>query len=176
MGVAGAPGAGAPETTAIGVSGGRVVALGTDAEVRDLAGPGTTVVDLGGRRVVPGLIDGHIHAVRAGASFDRELHWTGMPSVASALESIRRATATCEPGEWIRAVGGWHPTQFTEGRARPGRSSTRWRPTTPSTCRSSTSTASSTPRHCGRAASTGWPVTRRAVPWSGTPTAARRAG
>ncbi|HET6260520.1 amidohydrolase [Pseudonocardia sp.] len=105
------------DPTAIAVSGGRVVALDTDAVVRDLAGPGTAIVDLGGRRVVPGLIDGHIHAVRAGASFDRELHWTGMPNVQSALKSIQGATATCEPGEWIRAVGGWHPTQFTEGRS-----------------------------------------------------------
>jgi len=73
--------------------------------------------DLRQRRVIPGLIDGHIHAVRAGACWDRELHWTGMPDVAAALDSIRAAAGSCQPGEWIRAVGGWHPSQFTEGRS-----------------------------------------------------------
>ena len=40
-----------------------------------------------------------------------------MPDVAAALDSIRAAAGSCQPGEWIRAVGGWHPSQFTEGRS-----------------------------------------------------------
>ena len=107
---------GVGEPTALAVGLGRVVGCGSTAEILELAGPGTEITDLAGRRVVPGLIDGHIHAVRAGATWDQELHWTGMPDVASALESIRRAAATASPGAWIRAVGGWHPTQFQEGR------------------------------------------------------------
>jgi predicted amidohydrolase YtcJ len=106
---------GAP--TALAIARGRVIALGDDREIRRLAGRGSTIVDLGGRRVVPGLIDGHIHAVRAGATWDSELHWTGMPDVRSALASVAGAAARGRPGEWIRAVGGWHPSQFTEGRA-----------------------------------------------------------
>jgi len=107
---------GVGEPTALAVGHGRVVGCGSTAEILELAGPGTEIIDLAGRRVVPGLIDGHIHAVRAGVTWDQELHWTGMPDVASALESIRRAAATASPGAWIRAVGGWHPTQFQEGR------------------------------------------------------------
>jgi predicted amidohydrolase YtcJ len=103
--------------TAVAVARGRVVALGDDREIRRWGGLGCAVVDLGGRRVVPGLIDGHIHAVRAGATWDHELHWTGLPDVHSALASIADAAARFRPGEWIRAVGGWHPTQFSEGRA-----------------------------------------------------------
>ncbi|HWN34932.1 MAG TPA: amidohydrolase [Pseudonocardia sp.] len=102
--------------TAIAVSRGRVLAIGSDAEVRDLARPGCPVTDLGGRRVVPGLIDGHLHAVRAGATWDEELHWTGVPDVAAALASIRAEVARRPAGEWVRAIGGWHPHQFTEGR------------------------------------------------------------
>ena len=50
---------------ALAVRGGRLVALGTDADVRRLVGAGTRVVDLQGRTVIPGLIDSHLHATRA---------------------------------------------------------------------------------------------------------------
>jgi predicted amidohydrolase YtcJ len=103
--------------TALAVAGGHICAVGDDRDIRSLAGPGTEVVDLGGRRVIPGLIDGHVHAVRAGASWDRELHWTGMPNVRIALEHVRAAVPSYDPGAWIRVVGGWHPIQFTEGRS-----------------------------------------------------------
>ena len=106
-----------PGLSALAVAHGRIAALGSDQEISALAGPGCRVVDLAGRRVIPGLIDGHIHAVRAGPSWDHELHWTGMPDVPGALDSIRNAAGSCQPGEWIRAVGGWHPSQFSEGRS-----------------------------------------------------------
>lgn len=109
--------AGGPEPTALAVSRGRVLALGSDAEVRELAGPGCSVTDLGGRRVVPGLIDGHLHAVRAGLTWDRELHWTGVPDVATALTAVEAEVARRPAGDWVCAIGGWHPDQFTEARA-----------------------------------------------------------
>lgn len=111
--VANSPG----EPTALAVAHGRILALGSDSEVAGLAPQSCPVVDLGGNRVIPGLIDGHIHAVRAGASWDRELHWDGLADVKTALETIRTAAGTCPPGEWVRAVGGWHPSQFKEGRS-----------------------------------------------------------
>jgi predicted amidohydrolase YtcJ len=104
------------EPTALAVAGGRVTALGSDEEVRELAGPGTTVIGLQGRRVIPGLIDGHMHAARAGLTWTSELHWDGIPDVDSALASISAAAEHASPGQWIRAVGGWHPCQFTDRR------------------------------------------------------------
>jgi predicted amidohydrolase YtcJ len=108
--------AGDGEPTALAADRGRITALGSDEDVRELIGPGTTVIDLQGRRVIPGLIDGHIHAARAGLTWTSELHWDGLPDVDSALASISAAAGRAAPGEWIRAVGGWHPTQFAEPR------------------------------------------------------------
>lgn len=113
------PGAGPAEggePTALAVTGGRVVALGSDAEIRELTWPGTTVIGLQGRRVIPGLIDGHMHAARAGLTWASELHWDGVPDLDRALDSISAAADQAAPGEWIRAVGGWHPVQFPQAR------------------------------------------------------------
>jgi predicted amidohydrolase YtcJ len=105
------------DTTAFALDHGRVVAVGPTKEMLDLAGPDTEIIDLGGRRVVPGLIDAHFHAVRAGTTWNKELHWTGVRDIASAMASIRRTATTAAPGSWIRVVGGWHPSQFAEDRA-----------------------------------------------------------
>ncbi|GAA4661232.1 amidohydrolase [Amycolatopsis dongchuanensis] len=102
------------EVTALAVRDGRVLACGEDA--REHAGPGTRIVDLQGHRLIPGLIDGHLHAARAGATWTAELHWTGVPDVASALATIKAAAGDRPAGEWIRAIGGWHPCQFAESR------------------------------------------------------------
>jgi predicted amidohydrolase YtcJ len=106
----------APRHEALAVRDGRVLALGGTRRILDLAGPGTALVDLQHRTVVPGLIDGHMHAVRAGSTWSSELHWTGMPRLAQALDNIREAAASAPPGQWIRAIGGWHPCQFEENR------------------------------------------------------------
>jgi predicted amidohydrolase YtcJ len=112
------PGSGTvgPEPTALATAGGRVLAYGSDADMRELAGPDTRIVDLQRRRLIPGLIDGHMHATRAGATWGSELHWTGVPDVATALSTIRDAANRAKPGEWIRAIGGWHPCQFSDAR------------------------------------------------------------
>ncbi|MET9357272.1 amidohydrolase [Streptomyces sp. NPDC006617] len=105
-----------PPPTALAVRDGKIAACGSDAEIRALAGSHTTVTDLRGRRVVPGLIDGHMHAVRGGATWQSELRWTDMPDLATALATIRVAAEATPAAEWIRVVGGWHPCQFAEPR------------------------------------------------------------
>jgi len=59
-------GKGRPAATAIAVKDGRVAALGSDADVQPLIGPGTRVVDLHGRLVVPGFNDAHVHFLSGG--------------------------------------------------------------------------------------------------------------
>lgn len=104
----------AREVSALAVRDGKVVATGTDSELRDIEA--TTEVDLGGRRVVPGLIDSHVHAVRAGVSWNRSLHWEDLVSLSEGLEQIRVRAAATPPGEWVSVVGGWHSRQLAEGR------------------------------------------------------------
>lgn len=105
-----------PEAEAVAIAGGRIVAVGTDQQLAPYAELAAEVVDLGGRRVVPGLNDSHIHAVRGGNSWTRSLHWEGVRSVTEALETVRHAAETAAAGTWIAVVGGWHRSQFAEGR------------------------------------------------------------
>ena len=101
---------------AVAIAGGRFVAVGSDGEMRRWRGPHTRVIDLGGRTVIPGLIDSHIHATVAGLSWDSDLHWELKKSLADGLRQIAAAARTKPPGSWIVVGGGWVPTQFAERR------------------------------------------------------------
>ena len=95
---------------------GKIVALGRTADLRKLAGAGTRVVDLQGRTVIPGLIDSHMHAIRAALSFATEVNWIGARSLAEALNRIREASRSMKPGAWLIVAGGWNVQQFQEKR------------------------------------------------------------
>src|SRR5204863_1454967 len=66
---------------ALAIRDGRILALGTSAQMRKLAGPQSRVVDLQGRTVIPGLIDSHLHAIRAPETFATEVNWIGAASL-----------------------------------------------------------------------------------------------
>ena len=101
---------------AIAVRDGRIVSLGSSAEIRKLAGPQSRVIDLQGRTVVPGLIDSHLHAIRAAQTFATEVNWIGAPSLADALARITDASKAMRPGAWLIVAGGWNVQQFRENR------------------------------------------------------------
>jgi predicted amidohydrolase YtcJ len=101
---------------ALAVRDGRIAAVGASAAIRALAGPATRVVDLGGRTVIPGLIDSHMHAIRAALFYATEVNWIGTRSIGEAMERIRAKARTARPGEWIIVAGGWTPQQFQERR------------------------------------------------------------
>jgi predicted amidohydrolase YtcJ len=100
---------------ALAIRDGRIVALGTSAEIRRLAGNATRVVDLQGRTVIPGLIDSHMHAIRAAQFFATEVNWTGASSLQEALARMNEA-ARARPGAWLIVAGGWTERQFKEAR------------------------------------------------------------
>lgn len=106
----------APSAAAIAVAGGKVVSVGTDAEVMGLRGAGTRVVDGGGRRVIPGLYDSHLHVIRGGLNYNLELRWDGVPSLADAMRLLREQVARTPAGQWVRVVGGFAELQFAERR------------------------------------------------------------
>jgi len=105
-----------PRASAMLVREGRIAALGESAVLRAAAPAQTEVIDLEGRTVIPGLIDSHIHAIRAGLSYATEVHWTGAASIPEALQCLRNAAASLPPGGWLIVAGGWTELQFAERR------------------------------------------------------------
>jgi predicted amidohydrolase YtcJ len=103
-------------TQAIAITGDRISATGSDEQMEKLAGAATRIVDLGGRTVIPGLIDSHIHLIRAGFRYAGEVDWSGTGTIADALERLRSAAIHAEPGAWLIVAGGWTPRQFAESR------------------------------------------------------------
>lgn len=103
-----------PEAATVAVKNGRIVSL-EDAAVAS-RGPDTRVVDLGRRRVIPGLNDSHLHVIRGGLYYNLELRWDGVPSLADALRRLKEQADQTPPPQWVRVVGGWNEWQFAERR------------------------------------------------------------
>jgi len=100
---------------ALAVLDGKILAAGSNASIKSIAGTRTRVLDLAGKTVVPGLIDTHAHFKAAGLA-DYVVIMNRAKSVAEALEAIKTFAARKKPGEWI--VGSaWHPpSQLAEKR------------------------------------------------------------
>src|SRR5712672_2544620 len=101
---------------ALAIGHGQVLATGTSAAMKKLAGNKARLIDLGGRTVIPGLTDGHIHGIRAALTFGTEVNWIGVPTLKEALDKIRQAAKAQAPGSWIVVAGGWTEEQFSEKR------------------------------------------------------------
>ncbi|MFI6519888.1 amidohydrolase [Spirillospora sp. NPDC050679] len=89
--------------TALAAGGGRITALGGDREIRELAGPATTVIDLRGAVVTPGLVDGHMHPI-SGAERTMGVDLSGCTDLDAVREALAREARTLAPGAWLR---GW---------------------------------------------------------------------
>ncbi|MBB3769891.1 hypothetical protein FHS55_000477 [Angulomicrobium tetraedrale] len=105
-----------PQAEAVAVHAGRILLAGPAAEVMAHAGPTTRVIDAGGRRVIPGLIDSHMHIIRGGLNYNMELRWDGVRSLAHAMEMLRRQVDNTPAPQWVRVVGGFTEHQFAEKR------------------------------------------------------------
>lgn len=105
-----------PAPEAVAITGNRFAAAGTRAEIMALAGPDTKVIDCGGRRVIPGLCDNHIHVIRGGLNFNMELRWDGLTSLSDAMAMLRAQVAKTRAPQWVRVVGGFSEHQFAEKR------------------------------------------------------------
>lgn len=105
-----------PEAEAIAIRDGLVEAVGTTDEIMRLADDDTEVINLGGRRVIPGLNDSHTHLIRGGLNYNMELRWEGAPSLADALRMLKDQADRTPAPQWVRVVGGWSEFQFAERR------------------------------------------------------------
>jgi len=103
-----------PEAHSLAVKDGRIA--GVNVSNDGARGPNTTIVDLKGRRVIPGLNDSHLHVIRSGLSYNMELRWDGVPSLADGLRMLKEQARRTPPGQWVRIVGGWSEFQFAERR------------------------------------------------------------
>ncbi|WAL83753.1 amidohydrolase [Pandoraea sp. XJJ-1] len=105
-----------PQADAVALTGGKFTAVGTRDDVMRLAGSGTEVIDLRGRRVIPGLIDSHMHIIRGGLNYNMELRWDGVRSLADAMRMLKAQVDRTPAPQWVRVVGGFTEHQFAEKR------------------------------------------------------------
>ena len=97
---------------AIAIADGKFLAVGTNAAIRRTAGPGTTVIDLRGRTVIPGLADDHLHDAGGGPGVDL----SRARSIADVLAAVRARVAQSRPGDVIVSNSDWHEAQLAEHR------------------------------------------------------------
>ncbi len=99
---------------AVAVRGEHFLATGDSREIQALADADTVVTDLGGRTVIPGLIDNHNHVIRATEYWPNEARLDGVTSRADALEILRAKAEALPEGAWLMSLGGWSEAQFLD--------------------------------------------------------------
>jgi len=99
---------------ALAIADDKILAVGTTAEIEQLAGPDTAVVELSGKTVIPGLIDNHSRVVTAARGWGSEVRLEGISSRREALAAIASKAQMTKDGGWIFALRGWTPSQFVD--------------------------------------------------------------
>ena len=97
---------------AVAIADGRILALGSDREMEKLAGPRTRKIDLGGRSVIPGLADNHLHSAGGGPGVDL----SSVRTLQELLDAISVRVGKSEPGAQIVTNSDWHEAQLKEQR------------------------------------------------------------
>ena len=100
---------------AVAIRDGKFVAVGSDAQAAALPGPNTQMIELGGKTVIPGLIDSHLHLLFATLN-SPAVQLLGAKTVADVQKAIGERVARTEPGRWVMASSGWHESILEEGR------------------------------------------------------------
>jgi len=101
---------------AVAIADGRFLSVGSARDAEATADSTTKRIDLQGRRVIPGLIDSHMHMVRGGLSYNLELRWDGVRALSTALKMLKAQVDRTPAPQWVRVVGGFTEHQFAEKR------------------------------------------------------------
>jgi predicted amidohydrolase YtcJ len=105
-----------PLASALAIKDGTIIGVGSEGDINHLRGPGTAVIDAGGRTVVPGLNDAHTHFIRGGLTYSMEVRWDGLASLADGLRMMREQARRTPSPHWVQVIGGWTWAQFAEKR------------------------------------------------------------
>ena len=111
---------------AVAVNGTTISAVGSDSDILAVAGPGTRIIDLRGRTLIPGIIDTHAHMDREGLK-GLFPSLAGVTSIPDILAVIKREVVGKRPGEWVVTMPIGDPPNFSEvpGKLAEGRYPTR---------------------------------------------------
>ena len=101
---------GAPGAQAIASSGGKIIAVGTNADIKKFIGPNTEVIDVKGQLVIPGFIEGHGHYQGVGTA-RLNLNLMNVKSWDEVVAMVAERVKTAKPGEWILGRG-WHQEKW----------------------------------------------------------------
>lgn len=104
-----------PEASALAVKQGRIYSVGSDGDILSLKNSSTEIIDARSRRLIPGIIDAHIHVLND-LAYSFNVRWDGVPTLREALTMLSEQAARTPRGQWVKVIGGWSPYQFEEGR------------------------------------------------------------
>lgn len=104
-----------PEASALAVKQERIYSVGSDADILDLKVSRTEIVDARSRRLIPGIIDAHIHVLND-LAYTYNVRWDGVPTLRKALTMLSEQAQRTPQGQWVKVIGGWSLYQFEENR------------------------------------------------------------
>jgi predicted amidohydrolase YtcJ len=104
-----------PGTSAIAVKSGRIFSVGSDKEILGLKSSNTKLIDAHARRLIPGIIDAHIHVLND-LAYNFNVRWDGAPTLDRALTMLSEQAKRTPKDQWVKVIGGWSPYQFQENR------------------------------------------------------------
>src|SRR5918912_1021116 len=99
---------------AVAIRGDRFIAVGSNGDINKLAGPNTRRIDLGGKAVIPGLIDAHAHLTRGAETWTTEARLDDVASRKQALDIVRAKATELGAGKFVYNLGGWSYDQFAD--------------------------------------------------------------
>lgn len=105
-----------PNAQALAVKGQHIIAVGNNEEIKKWSGQNTREINLAGKTVIPGLIDAHLHGIRAGRTFSFETYWFDAKTLPDALRKLSQSAEEKNAAQWVAVVGSWIPEQFAEKR------------------------------------------------------------